>query len=139
MNDFAKRALSIGVFSLGMCIGLYGCAVLPMALFTIGINDSPIATPIFMGCLMFFFPTCLLALWKRRPAALILNVMAISWIAVFVQEHYIVATRGLPSSSFLSLFRMSELALLPLSLGLFGLLTTRAGWPRLLSRRSDAD
>jgi hypothetical protein len=140
MTDQAKRYLSVGIFSFGMCVGLCGCAVLPVSLFTIGINDSLIATPIFVGCFMFFFPTCVLALWRRRPAAWILMVMTVSWIfAVFIQRHYEVAVRGFPPESLFDLFREISLAVIPLSLGVFGLFTDRAGWPLLLSRKPDAE
>jgi hypothetical protein len=139
MTYEAKRKLSLGLFSLGMCIGLYGCAVLPGSLFTIGANDSLVATPIMVGSFASFFPTCLLALWRRKPAAWILLVMAVSWIfAVFIQDHYMVVTRGFAGSSFLDLFKESLLALIPLSLGLFGIFSDRAGWPLLLSRRDDS-
>jgi hypothetical protein len=140
VTDQAKRYLSIGVFSFAMCIGLYGCALVPRSIFTIGANDSLVATPIMVGSFVFFFPTCLLALWRRRPAAWILLVMAILWVfAVFIENHYMVATRGFPGDSLFDLFKESLLALIPLSLGLFGIFTDRAGWPRLLSRRDDAN
>ena len=140
MTNRSKRYLSIGVFSFGMCFGLYGCAVLPGSLFTIGANDSLVATPIMVGSFAFFFPTCLLALWKRTPAAWILLVMAILWVfAIFIENHYMVVTRGFPGDSFFDLFKESLLALIPLSLGLFGLFTNRAGWPLPLSRMDVAD
>ncbi len=128
------------MFSFGMCIGLYGCAVLPGSLFTIGANDSLVATPIMVGSFALFFPTCLLALWRRKPAAWILLVMAILWVfAISIQNRYIVVTRGFPGDSFFDLFKESMLALIPLSLGLFGIFSERAGWPPLLSRREDSD
>jgi hypothetical protein len=140
MTNQAKRYLSIGVFSLGMCVGLYGCAILPGSLFTIGANDSLVATPIMVGSFAFFFPTCLLALWKRRQAASILLVMAVLWVlAIFIENHYLVVTRGFPSDSSFDLFKESLLALMPLSLDLFGFFTDRARWPLLLSRRPDAE
>ncbi len=140
MTDQAKRYLSVGVFSFGMRVGLYCCAILPGSLFTIGANDSLVATPIMLGSFVFFFPTCLLALWRRRQAARILLVMAILWVfAIFIENHYMVVTRWFPGDSLFDLSKESLLALIPLSLGLFGVFTNRAGWPPLLSRRDAAD
>ncbi len=140
MSDRAKRFLSIGIFSFGICVGLFGCAMSLPATFSIGVNDSPVAAIFFVGCFALFLPFCVIALWKRRTAGIGLILLAICWIyGLFDQRHYSNVVRHLPPDSISDFLYEISFALLPVALGIFALLTDRAGWPNLIRHEIPLD
>jgi hypothetical protein len=139
MTDRLKRSISVGVFSLGMVGGVFGCARAPGAIFVIGVNDS---TPEVVALLLpvTLLPVCIVALWRRRVASLWLLLLALIWtVGMVYQRHYISNVRHFPPDS-IPAFLVGEMApaYFVLALAIFGLLTENAGWPKIVSRRQPA-
>ena len=67
-----KRAISATLFGLGIFVGIAGCAIYPMAVFTVGANDS--SQEVWGISLVFLslFPTSILALRFRLIAGCIM-------------------------------------------------------------------
>ncbi len=135
MNDGAKRAISIAVFSFGMAGGLVGCIVAQPAIFAVGINDS-VPEILGVGLLSTLFPACLAALWWRKPASIWLAFVSLFWIyGVAWQHHYISAVRHFPSDRLIdTLGKEATPAYFVLSIAMFGLTTERKCWPRITQR-----
>jgi hypothetical protein len=60
-----KRAVSAGVFGLGVLGGLWGCLAYARAMFVVGDNDSPQEVLALTLALATPLPACIAALWKR--------------------------------------------------------------------------
>lgn len=136
MTDAGKRSLSILVFSLAGLCGLWGCLALPMAIFTIGANDSaPETWALLLPATL--LPTCVLALWWRSQAAVWLLVLGVLWIyGMTWQRHYMETVRHFPQGSLWTLFLGDFLpGYFVLGLGVFGLYSELSKWPRIVSRR----
>jgi hypothetical protein len=134
MTDRLKRSISLGVFSLGMIGGVFGCVRAPGAIFVIGVNDS---TPEVVGLLLplTLLPLCIVALWWRRLASLWLLVLALIWTFGMVYErHYMSSVRHFPPDT-VPAFLVGEMApaYFVSALAIFGLLTENAGWPKIVS------
>ena len=67
-----KRTISATLFGLGILVGIAGCAIYPMAVFTVGANDS--SQEVWGISLVFLslFPTSILALRFRLIAGCIM-------------------------------------------------------------------
>jgi hypothetical protein len=139
MTDRVKRSISLGVFSLGMVGGIWGCTVAPRAIFVIGVNDSaPEVVALLLPVTL--LPVCVVALWRRRVASLWLLLLALIWaVGMVYQRHYISSVRHFPSDSIRAVL-VGEMVptYFVLALAIFGLLTENAGWPRMISQRRPA-
>ena len=112
-----------------------GCAVVPRAIFTIGINDSvPETLAVLLPITL--LPACLAALWWRRLASLWLLIIGLVWIyGSLWQRHYIFAVRHFPPDRFAdTLGRGAMPAYFTLAIATFGLITEHRGWPNLIQR-----
>jgi hypothetical protein len=136
MTDESKRAISIGLFSIGIFAGALGCVGVPMAIFTIGVNDSePEVWALLLP--MTLLPTCIVALWQRRYASLWLITLGFIWTYGMVwQRHYMSTVRHFPIEGAWQLIGSLIPAYFVLALGFFGILTERAHWPRMLGFRT---
>ena len=104
-------------------------------IFTIGGNDT------FPGiiALLLAFDTplliCIIALWYRKFAGWWLIIAGLYFPCGLLHEREF--SRAGPNTSLLAYFAIRLIVSGPLlALGLFGVLTERAGWPKLLARLS---
>jgi hypothetical protein len=132
-----KRAIGFAVFGFGILGGIWGCFIYAGGLFTVGINDClqeilaitfAFATP---------FPACILALWKRLVAG--------SWLifagcyfpyGMMAERTYMIRIRNFPDQLTVQQTILNSLYIsLPLiGIGLFGVVTDRLKWPKLLGK-----
>jgi len=138
MTDQTKRVISFACFGAGVFLGLLGCLRAPAAIFVIGDNDSKAEIWTWGFYLATFVPTCLLALRRRKIASIWLLCLAIilTW-GLFAERHYLEAVRHFPKdrmTHFLmnDMFQVYVLA----AIGIFGLWTEQAGWPRIIGNKS---
>lgn len=137
-NAKLKRTISAALFGLGILVGLLGCAIYPMAVFTVGANDS--SQEVWGISLMFLslFPTSILAL--RVPllaGCLMLSMPCFNLYATFAQRSFMVNVRHFPQPPIDSRQIMGSLFVWPLTwpyifLGAFAILTSMLGWPTVL-------
>jgi hypothetical protein len=139
MTTQRKRGISFCLFGLGIAAGVAGCVASPIAIFTIGENDS---TPEIWALLLplTLLPTCIVALWWRKAGSLWLLTLGLIWTyGMAWQRHYMLTVRHFPAEPLWQLFGGG---LLPcyfvLGLGLFGLFTERAQWPKMLGSRTSS-
>ena len=141
-SNYAKRAISFAVFGIGIVGGLWGCLVYAGGLFTVGYNDClqeilaitfAFATP---------FPACVLALWKRSIAGFWLIFAGCFFpYGVIAERTYMIQVRHFPDQlTVLQTIQHSLYISLPLiGIGLFGVVTDRLKWPRLLGKSASSN
>ena len=136
MTDGRKRALSIGLYSIGMIAGLFGCVATPRAIFVIGVNDSmPEVWALLLP--MTLLPTCVVALWWRKPASVWFLLLSLIWACGMIwQRHYMSTVRHFQGGS-VGQFLVSEMlpAYFVFALAVFGLITEYAEWPQMIRRQ----
>jgi hypothetical protein len=130
-----KRAISLTLFGLGGLAGLAGCAIYPMAVFTVGVNDSWQEVSGISLIFLSLFPLCILAL--RLPllaGCLMLLVPCFDIYATFAQRSFMTDVRHFPQPPIDTKQMLGALHLLwpYLTLGLFAIVTSSLGWPRVL-------
>jgi hypothetical protein len=131
-SDNAKRNISFGVFGFSILAGLWACGVSVRAIFTIGGNDT---LPGIIALLLAYdtpLLICVIALWYRRFAGWWLLIAGLYFpCGLLYQREFSRAGPG--SVSLLAYLAVCLIVSGPLlALGLFGILTERAGWPKLL-------
>jgi hypothetical protein len=133
MTVHGKRTLSLTVFSLLALCGLYGCVRLPVAVFTIGDNDS---LPEIWAFLLpaTLLPTAIAAFWGRKYASIWLIILGAIWIfGEAWQSHYMARVKHFPKDSLWTLMLGGFIpAYLVIGGGVFGLYTDRRGWPKII-------
>jgi hypothetical protein len=141
-NEGTKRAISFAVFGFGILGGLWGCFVYAGGLFTVGNNDClqeilaitfAFATP---------FPACVLALWKRSIAGFWLIFAGCFFpYGMMVERAYMIQVRHFPDQlTVLQTIQYSLYISLPLiGIGLFGVVTDRLKWPKLLGKTASTN
>ena len=133
-----KRTISAALFGLGIVGGLAGCAIYPMAVFTVGANDS--SQEVWGISLVFLslLPTSILALRFRLLAGcLMFSVPCFNLYATFAQRAFMVNVRHFPQPPIDSKQIMGTLFMWPfmwpyILLGSFAILTGVLGWPTVL-------
>ncbi len=136
LSDNGKRNISFGVFGFGIFAALWACVASMRAIFTLGGNDT---LPGIIALLLAYdtpLPICIVALWYRKIAGWWLIVAGLYFpCGVLLDREFSRAGPG--NMSLLAYFAISLIVSGPLlALGLFGVLTERAGWPRLLGHAS---
>jgi hypothetical protein len=133
LSDNAKRNISFGVFGFGIFAGLLACGVSAPAIFTIGANDTmPGILALLLGLDTPFW-ACVIALWYRKVAGWWLVLVGLYIPFGMYSEMFSVRGRHRPDESVSSYVLVCLILSTPLlSVGLFGILTERAGWPKLL-------
>jgi hypothetical protein len=92
-----KRAISATFFGLGSLVGIAGCAIYPMAVFTVGANDSRQEVLGISLVFLFLFPTCILALRFRLLAGCMMLLVPCFFIySSFAQRAFMVNVRHFP-------------------------------------------
>jgi hypothetical protein len=132
LSDNAKRNISFGVFGLGIFSGLWACGASVQGIFTIGGNDTLLE----IIALLLAFDTplliCVIALWYRRFAGWWLLIAGLYFPCGMLYEREF-SRAGPGNMSLLAYFAVCLIISGPLlALGFFGILTERAGWPKLL-------
>jgi hypothetical protein len=130
-----KSAISATLFGLGILVGMAGCAIYPMAVFTVGANDS--SQEVWGISLVFLslFPTCILALRFRLLAGCMMLFVPCFFIyASLAQRTFMVNVRHYPQPPIDSKQIIGSFGLTwpYIVLGVFAILTTILGWPTVL-------
>lgn len=135
MTSTVKKAISATVFGLGALVGLGGCAIYPMAVFTVGVNDSwQEICGISLVCLS-LFPMCILALrFPLFAGWLMLFVPGFFLYATAAQRAFMIHVRHFPQPPIdVRQVRGVMHLLWPyLALGIFAIITSRSRWPTIL-------
>lgn len=131
-SDTLKKNVSAIFFFLGSVVGLAGCAIYPMAVFTVGANDS--SQEVWGITLVFvsLFPTCILALRFRLLAGCIMVFVPCYYIYTqFVQRSFMINVRHFPQPPIDSKQIIGSFSLTwpYIVLGTFAILTSSLGWP----------
>jgi len=131
-NPTIKRSISAIMFGLGMLAGLAGCAIYPMAVFTVGVNDS--AQEVWGLSLVFLslFPMSILALFFRLAAGcMMLFVPSFFIYSCFAQRAFMVEVRHIPQPPIgsMQIIGSFDLTWPYLVLGTFAIVTSVFGWP----------
>jgi hypothetical protein len=127
-----KRTISATLFGMGILVGMAGCAIYPMAVFSVGINDS--AQEIWALSLVFLslLPTCVLALRFRLLAGcMMLFVPSFFIYATFAQRTFMINVRHfsqppIDSKQIVDSFTLTWPYVV---LGAFAILTSILRWP----------
>jgi hypothetical protein len=134
-GDAAKRAVSFGVFGLGMLGGLWSCSRYTRAVIISGNNDSFAE---FLALTLAFaspLPACVVALWRRIEAGIWLIVAGCFLPVGMLLQHAFVtyvrqfADQGTAWQTILDFLPYSGVLI---ALGSFGLVTGLRKWPKLL-------
>jgi hypothetical protein len=138
VRNSSKRALSIAILSLFMCTALLACARLASAIFVIGDNDSPGEILALLYCGFLYLPMLILGLWKRRVAGVILMSMVPLWLLGIVNQRiYMQYARHFPAEPMSGLlFHELPVALFPMAIGVFLVVTDQLKWPALIRTRT---
>jgi hypothetical protein len=130
-----KRAISATLFGLGILVGMAGCAIYPMTVFTVGANDS--SQEVWGISLVFLslFPTCILALRFRLLAGCMMLFVPCFFIyATFAQRTFMINVRHFPQPPIHSKQIIGSFVLTwpYFALGGFAILTSMLGWPTVV-------
>jgi hypothetical protein len=130
-----KRTISCTLFSLGGLIGLAGCAIYPMAVFTVGANDSWQEICGISLVFLSLFPTCVLALrFPLLAGCWLLLVPFFNIYASVGQRSFMAHVRHFPQPPISAREMIGEIHLVwpYIALGVFAIITSRLGWPTVL-------
>ena len=130
-----KRAISATLFGLGILVGIAGCAIYPMAVFTVGANDS--SQEVWGISLVFLslLPTCILALRFRLLAGCMMLFVPCFFIyASFAQRAFMMNVRHFPQPPIDSKQIIGSFVLTwpYVALGGFAILTSMLSWPTVV-------
>lgn len=136
MKPAVQKAVSMTLFGLGAFAGVAGCAIYPMAVFTVGVNDS--WQEVFGISLVFFSlcPMCVLALrFPLFAGCSLLFVPCFDIYATVAQRSFMINVRHLPQPPIEARQMIGAIHLVwpYLSLGLFAIITSGLGWPTILN------
>jgi hypothetical protein len=130
-----KKTISLTLFSLGGLTGLAGCAIYPMAVFTVGANDSWQEVCGISLIFLSLFPTCVLALrFPLLAGCLMLLVPCFNVYASIAQRSFMVHVRHFPQPPIDVREMIGEIRLIwpYIALGVFAIITSMLGWPTIL-------
>jgi len=139
MKANVKRAISFGVFGLGILASLWGCLAYVGAMFVVGGNDSPQEVRAITFALATPLPACFLALWKRIVGGAWLIFAGFYYIyGTLVQRAYMIDVRHFNNQLTVSKTVMGSLFIaVPLiALGTFSVITGLK-WPSLWEEPSE--
>jgi hypothetical protein len=136
MTSRVKKTISITLFSLGACAGLAGCAIYPMAIFTVGANDSwQEVCGITIVCLS-LFPLCVLALrFPLFSGCSMLLVPCFYLYASAAQLSFMIHVRHFPQPAvtWRQMIETLNLVWPYIALGVFAITTSRLRWLTILN------
>lgn len=135
MASTVKRTISMTLLGLGALAGLAGCAIYPMAVFTVGVNDSWQEVCGISLIFLSLFPLCVLALrFPLLAGCLMLLVPCFNIYASFAQRSFMVHVRHFPQPPVDAREMIGAIHLVwpYIALGVFAIVTSRLGWPTIL-------
>ena len=123
-----RRFWGVAIFSLGTLWGLANCVYFPIAALTSIIGSSWLEVFIILAGGALTFAASVLAFFHRRIASLFLLCGGAILLLLAISGQYApaVSTSGIPN--LILLFLSGAVAV---SLGVFGAITDRKGWPSL--------
>jgi hypothetical protein len=123
-----RRFWGVAIFSLGTLWGLANCVYFPIAALTSIIGSSWLEVFIILAGGALTFAASVLAFFHRRIASLFLLCGGAILLMLAISGQYVpaVSTSGIPN--LILLFLSGAVAI---SLGVFGAITDRQGWPSL--------
>jgi len=130
-----KKAVSATLLGLGILVGMAGCAIYPMAVFTVGANDSSQEVCGISLVFLSLSPMCILALRFRLLAGCMMLLVPCYFIyASLAQRTFMVNVRHFPQSPIdLKQIIGSFVLTWPyVVLGVFAILTSILGWPTVV-------
>ena len=140
IRDQAKRAISAGVFGLGILGGLGGCIASAAGAFTIGANDSTPEILAIIFALVTPLPACIVALWKRLVPGMWLIFAGCFFVyGMLAQREYMIKVRHFYDQPSVSQTIKVSLpyTLVLVALGVFAVTTYRLRWPEVMRRSAD--
>jgi hypothetical protein len=123
-----RRFWGAAIFSLGALWGLANCVYFPIAALTSIVGSSWLEVFIILAGGALTFAGSVLAFYHRRIASLFLLCGGIVLLLLAIGGQYIPAVDTHGILNLLLLFLSGAVAI---SLGLFGVITDRKGWPTL--------
>lgn len=135
MTSAVQKAVSMTLFGLGACAGLAGCAIYPMAVFTVGVNDSWQEVCGISLVFLSLCPMCVLALrFPLFAGCSMLLVPCFNIYAIIAQRSFMIHVRHFPQPPIEARQMIGEIHLVwpYIALGLFAIITLRLGWPTIL-------
>jgi len=135
-NATMKKAISTALFGLGIVVGMAGCLIYPMAVFTVGANDS--RQEVFGITLVFLslLPLSILALRFRLFAGCLMLFVPCFYIySSFAQRTFMMNVRHFPQPSIDLKQIIGSFALTwpYVVLGGFAILTAMLHWPSIVA------
>jgi hypothetical protein len=122
------------VFVLGMLVGMFPMAVPPLAISSLGGHTARLEVLALIVFSVSVLPASILAFWHRREALAWLLLAGVAAAALVLTEQHALAARGIAPD-----YGSDYLFVLPLALGIFGIVTEWGGWPPLLERRAQGN
>lgn len=119
------------VFVVGMVAGMTPMAVPPLGIDRLGQHTAALEVLALIVFSVSVLPASALAFWRRREAAAWLLMAGAAAAALVLTEQHVFSTRGIAPD-----WGSDYLFVIPLALGIFGVLTEWRGWPRLVDRRA---
>lgn len=120
------------VFAVGMLAGMFPMAVPPLAVSNLGEHTARLEVLALVAFLVSVLPASILAFWHRREATAWLLLAGVAAMALVLTEQHVLAGRGTAPD-----YGSDYLFLIPLALGIFGIVTEWMGWPSPLLRPRD--
>jgi len=120
------------VFVLGMMAGMFPMAVPPLAVSNLGEHTAILEVLALIAFSVSVLPASILAFWHRREASAWLLLTGVAAAALVLTEQHVLGTRGIAPD-----YGSDYLFVLPLALGVFGMVTEWKDWPALLDRTAE--
>ena len=117
------------VFAVGMLAGMSPMAVPPLAISNLGQQTARLEVLALIAFSVTVLPASILAFWHRRTATAWLLLTGVATMVLLLTEQHVLGARGIAPD-----YGSDYLFLIPLALGIFGMVTGWMGWPPLLDR-----
>lgn len=130
-----KRTISATLFGLGILIGMAGCVVFPMAVFTVGANDSSQEVSGIALVFLSLFPMSVLALrFRLLSGCMMLFVPCFYIYSSFAQRAFMINVRHFPQPPIGAKQIIDSFALTwpYVVLGAFAVVTAMLRWPSVI-------
>jgi hypothetical protein len=140
ISDRMKRAVSAGVFGLGILGGLRGCYLYARGMFTAGLNDCTAELLALTFAFATPLPVCVVGLWKRLvPGMWLIFAGCFLPYGMLAERAYMIHVRHFLDQTTVMQTIGSSLpySLILVALGGFAVITHLSKWPEVLHRSKD--